>query len=120
MLLDLNLPKLGGPRGAARDPRRPADAHGSRWSILTSSREDHDILEGYGLGANSYVVKPVDQHQLTEAITASASTASSSRHRLDLEEAAASRSRRRAPRTTAGGASGAAAGPRWGMGAAAE
>ena len=36
--------------------------------ILTSSREDQDLVQGYGLGANSYIRKPVDFHQFVEAV----------------------------------------------------
>ena len=36
--------------------------------ILTSSKDDRDLLESYALGANSYVVKPVDFVQFAEAV----------------------------------------------------
>jgi len=36
--------------------------------MLTSSREERDIVESYKLGVNAYVVKPVDFHQFIEAI----------------------------------------------------
>jgi len=36
--------------------------------ILTSSKEEQDILKGYQLGANSYIRKPVDFAQFTEAV----------------------------------------------------
>ena len=36
--------------------------------ILTSSREESDIAGGYGLGANSYVRKPVDFGEFKEAV----------------------------------------------------
>ena len=36
--------------------------------VLTSSREDRDIAESYKLGANSYIVKPVDFEQFTDAV----------------------------------------------------
>jgi two-component system, response regulator len=36
--------------------------------ILTSSREQQDIAHGYGLGANSYIRKPVDFDQFVEAV----------------------------------------------------
>jgi len=36
--------------------------------ILTSSHEDRDMVEGYKLGTNAYVVKPVDFHQFVDAI----------------------------------------------------
>jgi response regulator of citrate/malate metabolism len=36
--------------------------------MLTSSREQRDIVESYQLGVNSYIVKPVDFEQFTEAM----------------------------------------------------
>ena len=36
--------------------------------MLTSSKEDRDIIESYNLGVNAYIVKPVDFSQFTEAI----------------------------------------------------
>jgi two-component system response regulator len=36
--------------------------------VLTSSRQEEDMLSSYTLGANSYVRKPVDFHEFTEAI----------------------------------------------------
>jgi CheY-like chemotaxis protein len=67
VLLDLNLPKIGGldVLRAIRDEQRtkllPV-------VILTSSKEDEDLLNGYALGANSYIVKPVDFTQFAEAV----------------------------------------------------
>ncbi len=69
VLLDLNLPTLGGLdvlRAIRADPRTRT----LPIVILTSSREDRDIVEGYSLGANSYIVKPVDHQQFTEAVQA--------------------------------------------------
>ena len=67
VLLDLNLPVLDGLevlrriRADERTRRLPV-------VILTSSDEDSDKLAGYGLGANSYVRKPVDFRQFSEAV----------------------------------------------------
>jgi two-component system response regulator len=36
--------------------------------VLTSSDEDRDVIEGYRLGANSYIRKPVDFSQFSEAV----------------------------------------------------
>jgi two-component system response regulator len=36
--------------------------------ILTSSKEDRDLIDGYSLGANSYVQKPVDFVQFADAV----------------------------------------------------
>ena len=36
--------------------------------ILTSSKEDRDIIEGYKQGANSYIVKPIDFHRFMYAM----------------------------------------------------
>ena len=36
--------------------------------MLTSSREERDLIESYRLGVNSYIVKPVDFEQFTEAV----------------------------------------------------
>ncbi|TDU73035.1 response regulator receiver domain-containing protein [Prosthecobacter fusiformis] len=66
ILLDLKLPKVDGLevlkriRGDARTCMLPV-------VILTSSREESDLLESYSLGCNSYVRKPVDFAQFVEA-----------------------------------------------------
>jgi two-component system response regulator len=67
VLLDLKLPKLDGfevlrmLRGNQRTKLLPV-------VILTSSREQQDIVNGYGLGANSYVRKPVDFEQFVDSV----------------------------------------------------
>jgi CheY-like chemotaxis protein len=38
--------------------------------ILTSSKEERDLVNGYGLGANSYIQKPVDFEQFRETVKA--------------------------------------------------
>jgi two-component system response regulator len=66
VLLDLKLPKLSGldvlqrMRQDARTRRVPV-------VILTSSREQQDLIASYDLGANSYVRKPVDFDEFVEA-----------------------------------------------------
>jgi two-component system, response regulator len=69
VLLDLNLPKTSGLE-VLRAIRNDARTRMLPVVILTSSREDGDIYEGYGLGANSYIVKPIDTAQFTEAARA--------------------------------------------------
>lgn len=46
------------------------DAHFKRIPVimLTSSREEKDLIRGYDLGVNAYVVKPVDFHALTDVV----------------------------------------------------
>ncbi len=67
ILLDLKLPKVDGLEVLQRvksDPRTRAIPV----VVLTSSCEDRDIIESYQLGVNSYIVKPVDFEQFTEAV----------------------------------------------------
>jgi two-component system response regulator len=59
VLLDLNLPKLDG-LGVLRRIRADPRTRLLPVVILTSSNEEQDRVNGYGLGANSYVRKPVD------------------------------------------------------------
>jgi CheY-like chemotaxis protein len=67
ILLDLKLPKIDGLevlqriRSEERTRLLPV-------VILTSSKEQQDLINGYGLGANSYVRKPVDFTQFVEAV----------------------------------------------------
>lgn len=67
VLLDLKLPKLSGievlsaVREDPRTKRLPV-------VLLTSSREEQDVMAGYDKGANSYVRKPVDFADFAEAI----------------------------------------------------
>lgn len=67
VILDLKLPRLDGLgvlKALRADPRTamlPA-------VILTSSKEEQDVVAGYKLGANSYVRKPVDFTEFVEAV----------------------------------------------------
>jgi two-component system, response regulator len=67
VLLDLKLPKVDGlevlrqVRATPRMKRLPI-------VILTSSKEEQDIIKSYDLGCNSYIRKPVDFGQFTEAV----------------------------------------------------
>jgi CheY-like chemotaxis protein len=67
VLLDLKLPKIDGLevlrriRADPRTRRMPV-------TVLTSSREEQDLIKSYNLGANSYIRKPVEFDQFTEAV----------------------------------------------------
>jgi two-component system response regulator len=67
VLLDLKLPKVDGMEVLRRVREHPQTKL-TPIVILTSSKEDRDRLEGYSLGANSYIQKPVDFEQFVEAI----------------------------------------------------
>jgi two-component system response regulator len=67
VLLDLNLPKIGGLE-VLRQIRADDRTKVLPVVILTSSKEDKDLLGGYASGANSYVVKPVDFTQFADAV----------------------------------------------------
>lgn len=67
ILLDLKLPKIDGLE-VLRRLRADERTHLLPVVILTSSKEEQDLIKGYSLGANSYIRKPVDFAQFTEAI----------------------------------------------------
>ena len=67
VLLDLNLPKVDGLTVLQRLRSEPRTQL-LPIVVLTSSDEDKDVIDGYRLGANSYICKPVDFHQFSEAV----------------------------------------------------
>jgi two-component system, response regulator len=67
ILLDINLPKVDGLE-VLRRIRSNESTRLLPVVILTSSREEQDMIKGYTLGANSYVRKPVDFSEFIEAI----------------------------------------------------
>jgi two-component system, chemotaxis family, response regulator Rcp1 len=59
ILLDLNLPGLDG-KAVLTEIKQDAELRRIPVSILTSSTAERDVAQSYGLGANCYVVKPLD------------------------------------------------------------
>jgi two-component system response regulator len=67
IILDLKLPKLDG-LGVLKAIRGDARTRLIPVVILTSSKEEQDLIQSYSLGANSYVRKPVDFTEFVEAV----------------------------------------------------
>ncbi|WP_448143634.1 response regulator [Stenotrophomonas bentonitica] len=67
VLLDLKLPKLNG-LDVLKEIRTDAALSSTPVVMLTSSREEQDLIRSYELGVNAFVVKPVDFKEFLEAI----------------------------------------------------
>ena len=67
VLLDIKMPKVDGLE-VLRTIKNDALLKSIPAVMLTSSREERDLIESYKLGVNAYVVKPVDFQQFIEAV----------------------------------------------------
>ena len=67
VILDLNLPKVSGVE-VLREMKADPNLRTIPVVIFSSSREEKDLGAAYGLGANSYVVKPVDFQRFTDTV----------------------------------------------------
>ena len=67
ILLDLNMPKMDG-REVLTAVRADPDLRRIPVVVLTTSKSERDVIKSYDLGANAYVVKPVDLDQVTRVV----------------------------------------------------
>ena len=67
ILLDVKMPKLNGIE-VLREIKKDSEMKNVPVVMLTSSKEEPDVAECYRLGANAYVVKPVDFEQFKECV----------------------------------------------------
>jgi CheY-like chemotaxis protein len=67
MLLDIKMPRMDGLE-VLRHMKQDAALRSIPVVMLTSSREEPDLVQSYALGVNAYVVKPVDFQQFFEAV----------------------------------------------------
>lgn len=65
ILLDLNMPRIDG-LTVLQALKSHSDLRDIPIVVLTTSKEDRDITKAYGLGVNSYIVKPVDFEKFME------------------------------------------------------
>jgi two-component system, response regulator len=68
ILVDLKLPKIDGLE-VLRRVKSDSRTQAIPVVMMTSSQEQNDVVESYRLGANSYIVKPVDFQSFSEAIS---------------------------------------------------
>ena len=67
ILLDLKLPKVDGLQ-VLQEVKRDAHTRAIPVIVLTSSKEERDLVDSYRLGVNSYIQKPVDFDQFRETV----------------------------------------------------
>ena len=67
IVLDLKLPKIDGLE-VLRQIKNDSRTRAIPVAILTSSKEERDLVEGYNIGANSYIQKPVDFNQFRDTV----------------------------------------------------
>jgi two-component system response regulator len=67
VLLDLKLPKVDG-LGVLKQVKSDSRTRNIPIVIMTSSKEERDLVSGYNLGANSYIQKPVEFDQFRETV----------------------------------------------------
>jgi two-component system response regulator len=68
IILDMKLPKLDG-KEVLRSLKNNPRTRMIPVVVLSSSREERDIVDAYALGVNSYIVKPVDFEQFSHAVS---------------------------------------------------
>ena len=67
ILLDLNMPKMDG-REFLEEKNKIEEIKDIPVVIMTTSKQEEDILRGYGLGAKSYIIKPVNVNSFIQTI----------------------------------------------------
>lgn len=67
ILLDLNMPRKDG-REALKEIKADPDLREIPVVVLTTSKDEEDVLKSYNLGANSYITKPVTFEGLVEVV----------------------------------------------------